>query len=212
MKVPTNWGEVTLEKYLKVIEVDAVDMDAMDKKVKILSILTGETEDAITWLSLPDFKRAISAIKFLDTLDCPEGVPTTVVLNGETFTINNDLNKLRGGEFISLSEWTKEKDKINSNIPDILSILLKPSGKKYYYLNAKKEKVQTLESLERNKALALKYLTMDKVIQLSGFFLRSLMSLRTASQAYSRKEMNKTWNILKRVRRDLSKHGVGSSR
>lgn len=216
MKIPNNWSEVSLNSYIAICELSSVDMDELDKKVKILSILTGETEESISSLSLPDLKRAIGAISFLNKLEAPEGVPTSVILNKETFTVNNNVRKLSGGEYISLAEWTKDKDKITQNLPDIISLFLKPSGSQWYYKNAKGEMVQTLESLQRNKELAGKYLTMDKVLQLTNFFLLSSIALTEATHNYliqeNRKKMDKTWKALKKVSQDLYKSGAGYSR
>lgn len=222
MQVPNSWKDVTLKTYIEITEISAVDMDELDKQVKILSVLTGKPESFFLDLPIPDLKKCINATSFLKTLSCPVGSPRFVKLNGQRFKINTDVRKLTGGEFIAYSKWTEDQDTITKNLPDILSLFLKPvylfgiPKFKSYYKNDKGHRVQTVESMERNRKLILEHLPMDKVIQLSSFFLRNSMALSDAIHRYLIQEQKKKLKIvnknLQKVKRDLSNNGAGSTR
>lgn len=222
MKIPNNWKEVKLKTYIEITEISDVDMDELDKQVKILSVLTGHPESLFLDLSLPELKKCIKATNFLKTLDCPNGRPRFVKLNGQRFRINSDVRKLNGGEFISFSEWTKEPKEVTKNLPDILSLFLKPvylfGIPKFscYHKNDKGERVQTVESMANNRNLIYEHMTMDKVIQLSTFFLRNSMALSEVTHRYLMSVQKKKLKIvnqnLAQVKQDLLNNGAGHTR
>lgn len=210
VKLPDNWSEIRLKQYIEVVEVSQIDMDELDRNVKILSILSNQSEDTLLTLSLGDIKKLISHIAFIYSMPKTVGIPKTVTLNGSVFDINYMINTITGGEYIDLCEMVKDKKNITSNLPSIIALFLKPKESKYYETILGK-KVQTLESRNRSASLISEHMSMIDVMTLSGFFLKSLNALMEVTLAYSVKEQTK---VAKQLKKEIQKHsksiGVGS--
>jgi len=216
MNVPKDWRQVTLKQYQEVVEIALIDMDEIDKQVKILSILCNIDEDKILDLPIPSIKDYSNKIKFIYSLPEPEKIFQSVKIKGQRFNVNLSVSKLSGGEYIDLSNYCKEQKEINSNLHNIISIFLHPVNilglrkKDCYSKNAKGEWCQKLESRNRTSEL-IKSLTMDKVFSLSGFFLTLSENLIKVTMDYSIAEVNKTnKKIAKQLKRGFKNIGVGS--
>lgn len=204
IKLPTSWGDVTLKKYIEITEFQAVDMDELDKSVKILSILSDKTEDEILDISLPDIKECIKRIQFIYTTPEEGKIKQKIKINGHRYFINLNVRSITGAEYIDFTSLLKEKDKITQNLTQILPIFLKPVNifgfkkKKCYRINDKNEEVQTLESRAFTSKLILDNLTMDIVFNLSGFFLRNYQALTKATLDCIIKENSKKRELILR--------------
>lgn len=216
MKLPKSWGEITLNQYIQIVEVSAIDMDELDKHVKILSILSGQDEDSILSISLPELKEAIRQVQFIYSLPKPKGIKTSLRIGLNRFEVNIDLKKLSAGEYIDLAELTKDKQAVTSNLHKIIAIFLKPvnwfgfSQKKYYTKNQEGDLIQTLKSRNRTEKLLKDNLMMDEVISLSGFFLNNWDILMKATLRYSEKQNKKmAKNLNKLIEKDLQIFGAG---
>lgn len=190
MKVPTQWSEVRLKQYIEVSEIAQVDMDELDKNVKILSVLTGRSEDEVMALNLTELKEAVKAIRFIYTQPKTEGIRSSIRIKGNRFHINNKVNELTGGEYITFTSLLKDRNQITANIPQILSLFFKPVNflglrkKACYTRNDKGVWIQNLESYDKTAQLIQDHLTMDVVMELSGFFLRNYQILIKSTQDY----------------------------
>jgi len=205
MKLPTEWSEVTLKQYQEVIELSTVDMDELDKQIKIISILSGEREDKISDLSIPTIKKCIKATSFIYAIPGKGRIRQSVKLAGKRYQINYYVNKLSGGEYIDLTGYLKDANNTNSNLHYIVSIFMHPLNwfglidKKCYTKNAKGEYCQKLES--RNKTAELvKDMPMDVVFGMSGFFLNLWEHLIETTNHYLIKEVKKkNMEVLKKL-------------
>lgn len=216
MILPTNWNEVTLQQYIKVVEVSSIDMDELDKQIRIISILSGIDEDKLLNISLPSLKEAIRAIQFIYNLPKPKGVKTTITIGLNKFEINTNIKSLTSGEYIDLAELTKDKGSVTSNLPNILAIFFKPINwfgfpiKKYYKKNVDGNLIQTLESRARTINILRDNLMMGEVISLSSFFLSNWNCLMEATLHYSEQQNKKMAEQLnKAIDKDLRNFGDG---
>lgn len=211
IKVPTSWAEISLKQYIEVADVLAIDMDELDKQVKIVSILTKEPEATILEMNLTALKEAIRLTSFIYTKPKTKGIKHVIRLGLQRFEINYDLKKINAGEYIDLTSMTKDKDLITQNLPMILAIFFHPINiigrrKKNCYVNGS----QTLESRIKTSKLIEKHLMMDDVMQLSSFFLTVSVKLTEATIKTiekSNKKIAKELNEL--ISKDLQTFGDG---
>lgn len=177
-------------------------MDELDKNVKILSVLTGESEETIMALNLNELKAAIKAIQFIYIQLKTTKVRTSIRIKGNRFYINNNVRELTGGEYITYTSLLKDKSQVTTNLPHILALFFKPINflglmkKKCYTKNSSGVWIQKLDSYTKTAKLIEANLTMDVVMELSAFFLRSYeLSIRT-TQDYLIKQTKKNMKML----------------
>lgn len=202
MKVPTKWSEIRLKQYIEISEISQVDMDELDKNAKILSVLTGESEETIMALDLNELKAAIKAIQFIYTQPKTSGVRTSIRIKGNRFYINNNVRELTGGEYITFTSLLKDKSQVTINLPHILALFFKPINllgsyrRKCYTKNNSGVLIQKLDSYTKTAELIRDNLTMDVVMELSAFFLQSYeLSIKT-TQDYLIKQTKKNMKML----------------
>ena len=197
MRLPNKWSEVTLKQYQEVIEVSLIDMDEIDKHIKIISILTEQPEDKIADLPLPAIKSCIKWINFIYQTPIQTKAKQKVKIGNRKYKVNLEVNKLSGGEYIDLTTYTKDKETINANLHFIISIFLHEVNifgrikKSNYTTNAKGEFCQKLECRNEIAEYIKDKITMDLVFNLSGFFLKLYESLMAVTLDYSIMEVNK---------------------
>lgn len=197
MRLPNKWSEVTLKQYKGIMEVSLIDMDEIDKQIKIISILTEQPEDRIADMPLPAIKSCVKWCDFIYTVPEREKIKQKIKIGNRRYKVNLFINELSGGEYIDLNTYTKDKETINSNLNYILSIFLHPvnmfglRSKENYIKNAKGKYCQTLESRNETAKYIEDKITMDIVFNLSGFFLNLYENLMNATVDYSIAEVNK---------------------
>lgn len=205
MRVPDKWSEVSLKQYIEITDVVAIDMDELDKQVKILSILTKESEDDICAIPLPRLKEAIRACAFIYGKPELKATEDFIKIGGKRFRINKMLNTISGAEYIDMTSLVKDPKQITANLPKIIAIFLHPVNifgfkqRKYY-----DKGFQTLESRMATAKLIEDNLMMDKVMNLSGFFLRSWEALTKATLHYSDLQMIRARKSLKKLLKGAS--------
>lgn len=211
MKIAQNWSEVSLKQYIEIAEISAVDMDELDKQVKILSILSNTPEDVICQMPLPQLKQAIRECQFIYTKPKQEPIKQFITIGLNRFEVNTNLKKINGGEYIDLTGFIKDKSDVTKNLPQIIAIFLHPVNwfgfrKKICYVNSS----QTLDSRNRTAKIIEDKMMMDDVMMLSGFFLSNWNTLIKSTLSYSELQMKKTKKELdKLIEADSKSIGVG---
>src|SRR5688572_22106597 len=172
MRLPKSWAEVPLKKYIEISELSLVDMDEIDKAVKILSVLSGWTEDEISELSVKKIAEYTKQVRFIYSYPKTKGIPTYVWVKGKKFYLNNDLKRIKGAEYIDLVSFCKEKEKVASRLPEILAIFFEPVNwfgfrkRGCYKKNKEGEYIQTTDSRIRTAEILMD-LPADKAMALS---------------------------------------------
>lgn len=190
-------------------------MDELDKHVKIISILSGLTEDQVLELSISDLKSAVFSIAFIYADPKTSGVRTSIRIKGNRFHINNNIQKLTGGEYITFASLIKDKGQVTANLPEIICLFFQPVNflglkkKSCYSRSASGEYIQKLDSFNKTSKLIRDHLTMDVVLQLSSFFLKSWQTSIKATQDYLLKMNRKNMKILAREM-DSGSIGLGT--
>jgi hypothetical protein len=215
--VPTSWADVTVKQFIELSEVPKLGFDDMDSKLKILSILTGVDDEYFLNIKTSDLKVLIAKTNFVHTNPANLHIRQKVMINGRRYRINYLPSELLAGEYIDMTNLTKDKDKINENLPKICAIYLKPVNvfgfkKRKCYKKVDSKLVQTLESREWTEKYIPDQLTMDIVFPMSAFFLKLWEGLTKATLLYSEREITKQRMKAEKILLKagaLPRHGVG---
>ena len=62
MKIIDNYRKLPIGKYNEIVKLCETEMDEVDRKVKIVGILTGLTDDEVLALPLTDFTECFNNI------------------------------------------------------------------------------------------------------------------------------------------------------
>lgn len=164
-----NYRRLPIGKYLEIVELCETEMDELDRRVKIVSVLSGLTEDEVLNLPLPEFTDLSAKAKFLDTL-CPENLIPAVAKSypvGEFVLVPvTDMRKITTAQYIDFQTFSKDKDK---NLVEMLSCFLVPKGCDYN---------DGYDILDVHRAIR-EEMSVAEVIALLAFFFKSwVLSIR----------------------------------
>jgi hypothetical protein len=203
--IPTSWKDVTLNQYVQLAEVPSLGFDYWDTQFKILEILTGVSDEIWLTMSLVEVKKFIKRVDFINTTPNQDRRVKDVTIEKRDFRVNYDIASLTAGEFIDLSELTKDPEKINENIIKIIAIYMRPVNmfggmkKGCYEKNKHGLLVQTLESRLWTEERIGDCLTMDLIFPMSGFFLTLWETLIKATEHSSLKRVTRMGRIVRRL-------------
>ena len=131
MKIIDNYRKLPIGKYNEIVKLCETEMDEVDRKVKIVGILTGLTDDEVLALPLTDFTECCAKAKFID-LPCPEtlipSVSKSYPVGGFNLVPVTDMRKVTTAQYIDFLSFSKDKE---HNIVEMLSCFLVPKGMDY---------------------------------------------------------------------------------
>lgn len=126
-----NYRDLPYGKYEEIMRLCEEGMNEVDRKVAILAILTGKTEDEILHLPLPTFTAYSAKSRFLEH-ECPENlipaVRRTYALGGFVLVPVTDIRKITAAQYIDFQTFSKDKEK---RMVEMLSCFLVPRGMDY---------------------------------------------------------------------------------
>ena len=130
MDIIDNFDKLTLGMYQEIREVSCDDrLEDIDKQVRILSILTGESEEEILHLPIAEYKSLVVKTEFL----APENVHShpvakKYVLGGFELIPVQDYRKLETCQYIDFQTYAPDLER---NLVEFLSVILVPKGHRY---------------------------------------------------------------------------------
>lgn len=131
MKIIDNYRKLPIGKYNEIVKLCETEMNEVDRKVKIVGILTGLTDDEVLALPLTDFTECCAKAKFID-LPCPEtlipSVSKSYPVGGFNLVPVTDMRKVTTAQYIDFLSFSKDKE---HNIVEMLSCFLVPKGMDY---------------------------------------------------------------------------------
>ena len=131
MKIIDNYRKLPIGKYNEIVKLCETEMDEVDRKVKIVGILTGLTDDEVLALPITDFTECCAKAKFID-LPCPEtlipSVSKSYPVGGFNLVPVTDMRKVTTAQYIDFITFSKDKE---HNIVEMLSCFLVPKGMDY---------------------------------------------------------------------------------
>lgn len=207
MKIIDNYRKLPIGKYNEIVKLCETEMDEVDRKVRIVGILTGLTDDEVLALPLTDFTECCAKAKFID-LPCPEtlipSVSKSYPVGGFNLVPVTDMRKVTTAQYIDFLSFSKDKE---HNIVEMLSCFLVPKGMDYN---------EGYDILDVHNAIK-EEMSVAEVLALLAFFFgswtRSIHSTLSSSERMARrvKDKEKRQKIMERIaelRSTIS--GVGS--
>ena len=126
-----NYRKLPIGKYLDIVNLCETEMDDVDRKVKIVGILTGLTDDEVLALPITEFTECCAKAKFLDK-QCPENlipaVSRSYPIGGFVLIPVTDIRKITTAQYIDFKTFEKDKE---HKFVEMLSCFLVPRGKEY---------------------------------------------------------------------------------
>ena len=131
MKIIDNYRKLPIGKYLEIVDLCNTEMVELDRRVRIIGILTGLTDDEVLNLPLTEFTECSAKAKFLDK-PCPENlipsVSKTYQIGGFALVPVTDMRKVTTAQYIDFLTFSKDKEK---NLVEMMSCFLVPKGMDY---------------------------------------------------------------------------------
>jgi hypothetical protein len=185
MKIIDNYRKLPIGKYNEIVKLCETEMDEVDRKVKIVGILTGLTEDEVLALPITDFTECCAKAKFID-LPCPEtlipSVSKSYPVGGFNLVPVTDMRKVTTAQYIDFITFSKDKE---HNIVEMLSCFLVPKGMDYN---------EGYDILDVHTAIK-EEMSVAEVLALLAFFFgswtRSIHSTLSSSERMARRVKDK---------------------
>ena len=185
MKIIDNYRKLPIGKYNEIVKLCETEMDEVDRKVKIVGILTGLTDDEVLALPLTDFTECCAKAKFID-LPCPEtlipSVSKSYPVGGFNLVPVTDMRKVTTAQYIDFLSFSKDKE---HNIVEMLSCFLVPKGMDYN---------EGYDILDVHTAIK-EEMSVAEVLALLAFFFgswtRSINSTLSSSERMARRVKDK---------------------
>ena len=209
MKIIDNYHRLPIGKYLDIVNLCDTEMDDVDRKVKIVAILTGLTDDEVLNLPITEFTECCAKAKFLDN-QCPEnlipGVSRSYPVGGFVLLPVTDIRKITTAQYIDFKTFEKDKE---HKFVEMLSCFLVPRGCDYN---------EGYDILDVHNAIR-EEMSVAEVLALLAFFFKEWVGLIRSTLSSSIKDAMRIEDketrerMLKRIRdlQDSMTSGGGST-
>ena len=126
-----NYRDLPYGKYEEIVRLCETEMTDVDRKVAVISVLTGKTEDEVLRLPLDVFTRFSASTRFLEA-ECPENlipaVSKTYPVGGFVLVPVADMRKVTAAQYIDFQTFAEDRD---HRAVEMLSCFLIPRGCDY---------------------------------------------------------------------------------
>lgn len=178
MNIIDNYRKLPIGKYNEIVRLCETEMDEVDRKVKIVGILTGLTDDEVLALPLTDFTECCAKARFID-LPCPETLIPSVSKSYPVGVFNlvpvTDMRKVNTAQYIDFLTFSKDKE---HNIVEMLSCFLVPKGMDYN---------EGYEILDVHNAIK-EEMSVAEVLAVLAFFFGSWTKSLHSTLSYSKRQ------------------------
>ena len=190
-----NYRDLPVGKYEEIVRLCNEEMTEVDRKVAILAILTGKTEDEILHLPLPTFTEYSAKSRFLEH-ECPPnlipGVSRSYRLGDFDLVPVTDIRKITAAQYIDFQTFSAEKE---TRMVEMLSCFLVPRGMDY---NEGYDVLEVHQAIRDDMSVA-------ELLALTAFFfdrfLKSINRIKTYSiRALKKKDPEKAKEMETRYR------------
>ena len=163
-----NYRDLPIGKYEEIVKICDTDLSDYDRRVKIVSVLSGLTEDEVLKLPLATFTDYSARSRFVEH-ECPEnlipGVCRSYQMGGFVLLPCTDIRKITAGQYIDFQTFSQ--DKANKTV-ELLSCFLIPRGHDYN---------EGYDILDVHNALREEMSVAEALALLAFFFKGWLMSI-----------------------------------
>lgn len=126
-----NYRDLPLGKYEEIVHLCREEMTEVDRRVAIIAVLAGLTEDEVLRLPLDVFTDYSARSRFAER-ECPENMVPAVVksyaLGGMVLVPVTDIRKITAAQYIDFQNFAQDKE---NHFIELLSCFLVPRGMEY---------------------------------------------------------------------------------
>lgn len=198
-RIIDNYAAVTVGTYLEICKVSRDEsLEDLDKQVRILALLYGQTVDEILDLPLADYKVRAAASAFLEgPCEKVPRVASKYTLGDLVLVPSADPSKLTAGQYIDFQTFAQKGEE---TLVEQLSCFLIPEGKTY----GNGYDVREVQSAIRD------YLPVADVLALAAFFLTSWSRLIEDTRIFSERERRRLERRMKGERTKVVTHSTAN--
>lgn len=176
-----NYRDLSVGKYEEIVHLCREEMTDEDRRVGIIGILSGLTEDEVLRLPLDKFTEYSAKSRFIE-VECPEnmipGVARSYQLGGMVLLPVTDIRKITAAQYIDFQTFAQDKE---NKFVELLSCFLIPRGCEYN---------DGYDVLDVHKAIREEMSVAECLALLAFFFkgwLRSIRNILSSSGRMVRK-------------------------
>lgn len=124
-----SFEKMNIECFQEVCEIlkDETTTD-FEKQVRLLTILTDNTEDDIMNMPLNELSKLTDKIQFIKEYPKTKTPPSSITLNGKKYDIKYDIQNITTSQYIDFQTFIKDYE---NKMVEMVSIVVIPKGKKY---------------------------------------------------------------------------------
>ena len=125
-----NYSDLSLGKYIEITRIVRDEtLPEVDRQVRMLSVLSGRTEDDILNAPITDFAELSRTARFLERPPQTQPEARDIYKVGDFRLVPlKDVRKMTTAQYIDFQTFGRKADE---NIAEMLSCLLVPEGKRY---------------------------------------------------------------------------------
>jgi len=198
-KLISKWSEVTLESWLKLIEVETGSKTK--EAAETIAALSNIPKDLINQLELKDIAVIMSKIGGLQA-EQDSKLKRIIEVEGKEYGFHPDLDSITLGEYADIETFIKNG--IESNLPELMAVLYRP-------IVEKKNDIYIIQAYDGNisvRAEQMKKMAAEQVQSALVFFYNFVKELLKILPLYLTEQLNKMKDNLQM--KILPKDGHGS--
>lgn len=218
MKIPKGWHEVTIRKYYEyhTIITKFKDIDPLDLEIKIVSCLTGTTENDLLNLTTSQLTSISKKLGWLKELPSEKNIPVKIKIKGDIYKASilfSDMKAVQFRHFSDICKGIKPEDYVFQMHNLIGSMMSKKKNGVFIqngevYLNK-----YEYDGYESVADMLLDNMSMDQAYPYYVFFCKVMENSYHPIQDSLIKNMKKMSKelrkLMKRSKKDFTKIGVG---
>jgi len=202
IELPNSWHDISIEKFPLIYDiVRDEDLEDTEKKIRVLSILSGLSVNELMKINIDSINKLIDEIQFIFKMEFPKE-EQTFKHDKYRWVVNYDITNLSAADFISLSKLTENEDTIINNLPEITSIFIKPFEYKWF-------KKREIELNYKEKVALIKQMSVGIVYPIAVFFCSVIASLQTDIEDYLEKQSQEVMKIMESELSNKSMQNTG---
>ena len=198
-KLISKWSEVTLESWLKLIEVETGSKTK--EAAETIAAMSNIPKDLINQLELKDIAVIMSKIGGLQA-EQDSKLKRIIEVEGKEYGFHPDLDSITLGEYADIETFIKNG--IESNLPELMAVLYRP-------IVEKKNDIYIIQAYDGNisvRAEQMKKMAAEQVQSALVFFYNFVKELLKILPLYLTEQLNKMKDNLQM--KILPKDGHGS--
>lgn len=130
IKVPTNWNEVTLKKFDKILELSKnADLTPVEREIRIVAALTDTEISVIQNLDAPTFQMITEKLVFLNNKPEKKVPVDSFVLNGKDYHADLAPRSWTAGQFLDYKVLAGTE--IDKKAARLIACFVYPEGAAY---------------------------------------------------------------------------------